>query len=298
MPHLFTCFSQSRPAKQNFGRAWGGVLAIVSHALSLIHWDDLGGPDFQVLQFPSSILYNVYILPEQSPWQHWTKTHPTFLLAESLIKAKQVGLPIFILGDINGHTASAVPFMGSDICQSQNGLLNTRGHWLLRLCMDYSLHILNGLNKIEGQHDSFTSFQPGGSSVIDYALCCHDGIEMIKDLNVLPNEQETSDHAALVLRLMIPSGSCLSQLQVKATRRKFVPRPLPADTELDCFLIEVVDSKASGAELTALLYGLVFFDTNPVTVYTDGSCVHNGTQHAAAGYGVYWGKNNALNKAG
>jgi hypothetical protein len=77
VPRYFVCFARSRPAKRNFGKAWGGVLAIVSSTLSPVHREDLSGPDFHVISFPSFILYNVYLLPGQSPWEHWTDTHPS-----------------------------------------------------------------------------------------------------------------------------------------------------------------------------------------------------------------------------
>ncbi|KAL6304693.1 ribonuclease H-like domain-containing protein [Sparassis latifolia] len=45
------------------------------------------------------------------------------------------------------------------------------------------------------------------------------------------------------------------------------------------------------------LYGPVYIDTPLVSVYTDGSCVRQGTPTTAAGAGVYWGPNNTHNNS-
>ena len=36
-------------------------------------------------------------------------------------------------------------------------------------------------------------------------------------------------------------------------------------------------------------------DKDTLYVYTDGSCIHNGTKDARAGYGIYFGKNDCRN---
>jgi ribonuclease HI len=69
-------------------------------------------------------------------------------------------------------------------------------------------------------------------------------------------------------------------------------------TVLDRLLVHVVGSKPTDSDMNKKLYGPVFFDTNAVTVYTDGSCLHNGTRDATAGYGVFWGENHSWNTAG
>ncbi|EJD46729.1 ribonuclease H-like protein, partial [Auricularia subglabra TFB-10046 SS5] len=49
-------------------------------------------------------------------------------------------------------------------------------------------------------------------------------------------------------------------------------------------------------EAMADLYGpLLIHDPDPIQAYTDGSCLNGGKPGAAAGLGVYWGPQNALN---
>ncbi|PBK84340.1 ribonuclease H-like protein [Armillaria gallica] len=61
-------------------------------------------------------------------------------------------------------------------------------------------------------------------------------------------------------------------------------------------LIDTIKYRPSTEEALTKLYGLVFFSSSsPVVAYTDGACFHNGTPHARAGAGVYFGPNSLLN---
>ncbi|OCH88480.1 ribonuclease H-like protein, partial [Obba rivulosa] len=51
----------------------------------------------------------------------------------------------------------------------------------------------------------------------------------------------------------------------------------------------------SPEEALAELYGPAYYDGPPMFVYTDGSCLDNGTPSARAGAGVYWGPGAAKN---
>lgn len=297
VPIGYSFFAKSRPAKRNFGRAWGGVAVIVSSSLSPIFREDLSGPDFMVIQTSSLVLYNVYLLPEQSPWQKWSDIHPSQLLADSLAKSSVLDQAIIVMGDFNGRTASRSGRFSAER-SSTDLTLNSRGHWILKSCMDFSLHILNGSSAVPGSHDGFTSFQPGGCSVIDYALANDLAIERIQHLTVGCHEPFWSDHAPLRLCISAPLDAFNSSASLSRSHKKQLPPSLPEISSLDRLLIHVLDSKVSDSDLFCRLYGDVYFDTPPITIYTDGSCINNGTRLATAGFGVYFGLNNPMNTYG
>ncbi|KAJ7197060.1 hypothetical protein C8J57DRAFT_1000181, partial [Mycena rebaudengoi] len=78
--------------------------------------------------------------------------------------------PLMAAGDINAHIAELMSRGSTLIRSSLDKVLNTRGRWLLRLCSDNSLIILNGTSKEQDLPGQFTSFQPLGSTVIDFVL--------------------------------------------------------------------------------------------------------------------------------
>ncbi|PBK64646.1 ribonuclease H-like protein, partial [Armillaria solidipes] len=67
-------------------------------------------------------------------------------------------------------------------------------------------------------------------------------------------------------------------------------------SELDRLLIQVIEYQPSPEVCLRTLYGSVLSSyTNPVRVYTDGACLHNGTPHARAGAGIFFGLDSPLN---
>ncbi|KAJ7713286.1 hypothetical protein B0H16DRAFT_1225902, partial [Mycena metata] len=78
--------------------------------------------------------------------------------------------PLIGMGDINARVANRVP-RGSTLPRSSlDDVVNTRGRWLLRLCGDNGLTILNGTVKEVDAPGAFTSFQALGSTVIDFVI--------------------------------------------------------------------------------------------------------------------------------
>ncbi|OCH89147.1 hypothetical protein OBBRIDRAFT_706906, partial [Obba rivulosa] len=73
--------------------------------------------------------------------------------------------------------------------------------------------------------------------------------------------------------------------------------PAMQSSPLNALLEHVLQCVEDDADVLATLYGPVFCDTDPVHVYTDGSCLLPGTSRARAGAGVYWGRNADRNTA-
>ncbi|KAJ7127446.1 hypothetical protein C8R43DRAFT_832366, partial [Mycena crocata] len=78
--------------------------------------------------------------------------------------------PLVVGTDSNGRVGDRIP-RGAILGRvSSDPVVNTRGRWLLRLCSDTGLSILNGTTKESVGRGAFTSFQPMGKSVIDYCF--------------------------------------------------------------------------------------------------------------------------------
>lgn len=169
-----------------------------------------------------------------------------------------------------------------------------RGRSLLQLCNDYELDILNGNPAIKGTSDAFTSFQPQGNSVIDYAAVNETGLSTILEFSVLPLQQHWADHAPLALVLNIAVPAPQPPLQKKIYRPMST---LPASSPLDQLFIRVLNSKLTPEQRLAKLYGPILATSAPIHIYIDGACLGNGTKNARAGSGVFWGDGNALNLA-
>ncbi|KAJ7680742.1 hypothetical protein DFH06DRAFT_911272, partial [Mycena polygramma] len=78
--------------------------------------------------------------------------------------------PLLAAGDINGRIGDRIPRGAALSRNSHDPIVNTRGRWLLRVCADNRLTILNGTVKESSSPGAFTSFQPLGSTVIDFVI--------------------------------------------------------------------------------------------------------------------------------
>ncbi|KAJ7106407.1 hypothetical protein C8R43DRAFT_906216, partial [Mycena crocata] len=77
---------------------------------------------------------------------------------------------LYGLGDINARIASKKPTTSPLSRISMDETANARGTWFLDLCDDAGVSILNGSSLDVDGTAQFTSFQPMGKSVIDYAF--------------------------------------------------------------------------------------------------------------------------------
>jgi ribonuclease HI len=185
-----------------------------------------------------------------------------------------------------------------DTQSSPDNTTNTRGTWLLRSCSDLSLHILNSLPGVKGSHNAFTSFQPLGNSVIDYAIANALALPMVYELTVERVQAEWSDHATLVLHITLPPTTATDITCEHVPNSHTLTPRLPDDTVLDRLLIDTIKSIPDKSEKQMDMYGQVWFDTNPVLVWVDDSCHENGSRNATAGYAAYWGPNTPKNMYG
>ncbi|KAJ7689813.1 hypothetical protein B0H17DRAFT_936811, partial [Mycena rosella] len=106
-----------------------------------------------------------------SIWREWSNIDPAIRLSEAVTACSMnPDKPLLGMADINGRTGDHIA-RGSTLARSSlDKVVNTRGRWFLRLCADTSMNILNGTVKEETSPGGFTSFQPLGSTVIDYVF--------------------------------------------------------------------------------------------------------------------------------
>ncbi|KAJ7490162.1 hypothetical protein B0H11DRAFT_1692069, partial [Mycena galericulata] len=82
---------------------------------------------------------------------------------------------------------------------SADSACNTRGSWLLETCQDARMSIINGSQYDINTHAHYTSFQPMGSSVIDFAMVSNSALPEMENMRFAVNDfgHEWSDHAAI-----------------------------------------------------------------------------------------------------
>ena len=134
-------------------------------------------------------------------------------LSEDIETIKDKNGDIIFQGDFNARTANTIDVVEydkhdtlSDIdcieffdipprC-SEDKIQNTNGKELLDLCKAYNFCITNG--RKTGDHvGNFTSFQPGGNSVIDYAIISQSLYQNVLTFHVGEFLPWISDHSAI-----------------------------------------------------------------------------------------------------
>ncbi|KII93967.1 hypothetical protein PLICRDRAFT_36186 [Plicaturopsis crispa FD-325 SS-3] len=114
-----------------------------------------------------------YILPTGSNWHEWSQIHPEDRLRDVVtFCTTNPEKPVLLMGDLNARIGSLTPRRcGLGRSSEDDGVPNTRGRWLLRMCNSARLAILNGTWLEDSSPGAFTSFQTNGCSVIDFAIC-------------------------------------------------------------------------------------------------------------------------------
>ncbi|TFY75202.1 hypothetical protein EWM64_g8810 [Hericium alpestre] len=295
LPYLasHSCLPFSRPASSHFCSQGGGVLVFVHHGLPFHVRPDFCEPDLTVVNFDSFLLIAAYVPLPSSPWHAHSLVSPFSHFEEVVSSCAASMRPLLVLGDLNACIGLSSPALGA-ARRSADHVLNTRGRHLLALCHSALLTVLNGSPTYDcsASCGSFTSFQPLGRVLVDYALLSSAAHPLLHAFSVPLQVSPWSDHAPLHLTLALP----LSELR----------RPLPTRCSLDTsFLLPPSDLDAlfrgtiaatcSLAEALAALYGPCLHDSASLHVYTDGSAVSDGTNAMRADAGVLWGLDSPRN---
>ncbi|KAF8158386.1 ribonuclease H-like domain-containing protein, partial [Crassisporium funariophilum] len=95
----------------------------------------------------------------------------------------------------------------------------------------------------------------------------------------------------MALELEINSHLCAKQALREREHKRDLVLPDTHSVLLDWICKKVKNTVGLGQDT----YGKAYVDTEKTQIYTDGSCLSNGTPHARAGAGVWWGEGSPNN---
>ena len=250
-----------------------------------------------VLDLDHLTLVNVYILPEYQSWDKFSDVDPFQTLQETLTGLQ--GRPVIAMGDFNARTGLIASPNHPRV--SQDVAVSTRGRALTSFCKASDFILLNGAQPFEKKSHTYTSFQPRGKAVVDYVIVNELGLAVISDFRVLSPQLEWSDHAQLSLELkpQVPMTLRLHAPPSNPSHKRTVPRSdtYNSDNPLDVLQRQIVQNILTPKAKLVHLYGHPHPSPKTLEVYTDGSCIGDGTENARAGSGVFWGQGSHKNLA-
>ena len=205
----------------------GGVAAIVRDSLTYTVCENFSHPDLLVLDLDSFFVVCAYLQPAYSQWQKWSPVDPSHCLAQAVaFCSSHPHKLLLLLGDLNTRTRSLQAGHSPLPRSSLDEVLDACGLWLLDLCTQSRLQILNGTSYEHPSPGAWTSFQWCGCSVIDYAIVSPALLSLLSDFRVLPPGRD-SDHAQLSLTVFLDVRHSLGVLVRCHLCSTQLRRPLP-----------------------------------------------------------------------
>ncbi|KAF7355917.1 hypothetical protein MVEN_00920700 [Mycena venus] len=279
LPPGYSIVSMARPNTPDFHQAWGGLAAVISDSVEYTVRHDLSAPDMIVIEFETFFLIGVYLPPVGSPWIQWSPTDPEQRLEQAVTVCTATTKYVVVEGDLNGRIGDKTSKDSVLGRYSLDPVVNTRGRWILRLCNDCGLTVVNGTVKEESFPGAFTSFQPLGRTVIDFALVSNALVDYIPDKSLRVRDAPNwSDHSQLWFE--VPTRGAKRYKIPKATS---VPIQYAPETELDRAAARLLTLTVTAKEATRRLYGSVLCNSNPVSVYMAASGRDAGKPYSKAG---------------
>ncbi|KAF7342021.1 RNA-directed DNA polymerase from mobile element jockey [Mycena venus] len=304
LPKGFEIIARSRGNGGTMRGSKGGVAVVLCNNIPYNVLEDLSGPDLIALELERLYLIGAYVLPStNNSWWIWTDVHPKIRFAEALAWcAANRRKPVAGAADLNGRTGSDSP--PSSILQRSSMdevETNTRGTWILNTCEDSRMEILNGTRFEASPQGAFTSFQPGGMAVVDYALFSCDFLDLLppNTIQIVPTPSSWSDHAILALHVTFPTTPTPNPPNVTLTHALNDPDVTPrcSPTPCDKLAQETIEAGQSDEEATLRLYGTILpIGPRRTTVHIASSCKNPGRIDARAAFGLYWGDNSRHNR--
>ena len=297
LPISHDVISLPRTYKKTFKKQFGGVIVFFKKTLNVSLNKRASSTDIMVLDLDHLTLVNVYILPEYQSWDKFSDVDPFQTLQETLTGLQ--GHPVIAMGDFNARTGLIASPNHPRV--SQDVAVSTRGRALMSFCKASDFILLNGAQPFEKKSHTYTSFQPRGKAVVDYVIVNELGLAVISDFRVLSPQLEWSDHAQLSLELkpQVPMTLRLHAPPSNPSHKRTVPRSdtYNSDNPLDVLQRQIVQNILTPKAKLVHLYGHPHPSPKTLEVYTDGSCIGNGTENARAGSGVFWGQGSHKNLA-
>ncbi|KAK0472305.1 hypothetical protein EDD18DRAFT_1232323 [Armillaria luteobubalina] len=209
IPEGFTFWSSPRPESAEMVQQGGGLAVLFRTGTPITWCRELSSTECMVLDLPTLTIVLVYLPPPASPWLQSVAMDPLQFLSGVLGIWALLLKPLLLLGDCNAHTASLSSLPSILPRYSVDPKSDTRGRWLVDECQANNLAILNGSSYDSSRQsdadDGWTSFQPNGRAVVDYAAISVSVLHMLREFSVM-NWSAWSDHAFLSLSLTSPSA--------------------------------------------------------------------------------------------
>ena len=200
-------------------------MIVFRSALKPVFREDLSGPDSMVIQLGNLLVYNVYLLPETSPWVGRLEKDPCEALAASLALAYTANYHVALFGDLDARTVSRTAHPDDSPRTSMGkGNLTARGRWLCEIFEAYDLVFVGGAQQFGLDSGKFTSFQGKTAvhkTVIDYAVCSRDILPKFKSFGVA--DRELGYHHAAI-SLCLETDIDMQNLQMASPRKKRTKR--------------------------------------------------------------------------
>ncbi|KAJ3809592.1 hypothetical protein F5876DRAFT_66348 [Lentinula aff. lateritia] len=152
------------------------------------------------------------------------------------------------------------------------------------------MSVINGTVLEVNRPGAYTSHQHNGKAVVDYCVVSNDMLNAVKHMRVYGNPKQVEDRWSDHSMLSISKASAVKE-QVKMAI-KIQPLHEPTDVLYN----KILASALSGEEALKQYYGNFYYANDPVTVYTDGSCLGGGTNFAQAGAGICYGLDSKRNQ--
>lgn len=315
-PEGYVIHYASRPDSKDMRKQGGGVACLIRDNIEHNKNEILSSPDILVINLSDIRLIGSYILPYTSYYGDWSTIDPEERMYEIISASAAVPRALLWLGDLNARTASKNTSETWPRLSSDKVSPSARGRRLLDHCTAEELVILNGTAKEASSPGSFTSHQPTGSSVIDYAIANDEATELVTSLMVSKEPGYLSDHSVITVEIQImqnsppPLPSIIHRPKHKKPRTTNPPQnkiviPAPVDpltrrpvppSVLDIMLQDAVLKKRSEVELCMELYGEYCNDEGGcINVWTSGVCGSPQSQRITASAGVYWSHDDPRN---
>lgn len=297
LPRGFQCQALSRVVADDFSQQGGGLLVLYRDTIPVRNVTPPSETEVMLLRIGDILLANIYIPPPQSPWLAHSSTPPIEHLLECLQPALAEDTPVILLGDFNARVGCLTAGL---LRTSPDPTANTRGRQVVELCSDLSLQILNGTaTQSRASLPRFTSFQPGGTSVIDLALVSESLLasQVLSAFEICDHAKDWSDHAALSLTVRVAADLVRDLPRRRSTRaRTRVPKPL-LSSKIDDALRDTLLPLRNKLSPLASHYGSPWMNGRPLQVYLSTAVSDPDSQRPTtrAGAGLYWGPNNEFN---
>lgn len=223
----FYVFRKDRKKHSNAWRSSGGIAVLVRESMRHIYkFDPVSDSDVIWVHIPhrfSNMINNLYIAFVYIPPLNssYGKVHGKDIMQkiEKQIEYFSMKGKVIVCGDLNARVGNSLdlmqkesephlPIPNDNIFETvfprvsyDNVVVNQCGRWLIDVCVDNQMYILNGrtLGDLTGQ---FTCHTPRGSSTVDYFLASSSLSQSIHSMKV--NDLTLfSDHCMLTLQLDI-----------------------------------------------------------------------------------------------